>query len=269
MNLQDWRIVAASSVGSSHIKSESPCQDAHTSEFFQEQDIVLLVASDGAGSASQSETGSQLATTEIQDCVRSHLEDGKGVEELTRETVLSWMAGAATRIAQRAEADGLQIREYACTLLGAIISPTHSCFFQIGDGAIVVRPRGDDWTYIFWPQHGEYINTTVFITDPIAVLNAEFSCSAGAIDEVAVFTDGIEALVLHQANQSVHSPFFDKIFQPVRALAEPGLSEDMSLKLKNYLSSPVICDRTDDDKTLLLASRIISPPDLDEKKESL
>ncbi|WP_210131583.1 PP2C family serine/threonine-protein phosphatase [Stenotrophomonas rhizophila] len=261
MDLQDWRVVAASSIGTSHIKFGTECQDAYEQQFFPEHGAVLLVASDGAGSASQSETGAKLATAEIRDCVRNHFEDGHGVGELTRDVVLNWLAGVAARIGHRAAGDGLEVREYACTLVAAIVSPTHACFFQVGDGAIVIRPRGDDWAYVFWPQHGEYINTTVFVTDPVAVLNAEFSCNAGAVDEVAVFTDGIEALVLHQATQSVHSPFFDKIFAPVRALDGPGYSEELSSKLGTYLSSPVICERTDDDKTLLLASRLAKLPD--------
>lgn len=261
MDVQDWRVVAASSIGTSHIKFGTDCQDAFEQEFFPEHGTVLLVASDGAGSASQSETGAKLATAEIRDCVRNHFEDGHGVEEITRDVVLNWLAGVAARIAHRAAAHELDVREYACTLVAAIVSPTHTCFFQVGDGAIVIRPRGDDWTYVFWPQHGEYINTTVFVTDPVAALNAEFSSSAGAVDEVAVFTDGIEALVLHQATQSVHSPFFDKIFAPVRALTDAGYSEELSAKLGAYLSSPVICERTDDDKTLLLASRLMKLSD--------
>lgn len=256
MDQQDWRVVAASSVGTSHIRFGTDCQDAYEQEFFPEHGTVLLVASDGAGSASQSETGARLATAEIRDCVRNHLVDGHRIEELTRDVALNWLAGVATRIAHRAAADGLDVREYACTLVAAIVSPTHACFFQVGDGAIVIRPRGDDWAYVFWPQHGEYINTTLFVTDPAAVLSAEFACNAGAVDEVAVFTDGIEALVLHQATQSVHSPFFDKIFAPVRVLPAPGYNEDLSSKLEAYLASPVICERTDDDKTLLLASRL-------------
>ncbi|WP_448140969.1 PP2C family serine/threonine-protein phosphatase [Stenotrophomonas sepilia] len=261
MELLDWRVAAASSIGTSHIKFGTDCQDACEQEVFQEHGAVLLVASDGAGSALRSATGAKLATAEIRDCVRNHFDDGQGIEQVTRDVALNWLAGVAARIAHRAASDGLEVREYACTVVAAIVSPTHACFFQVGDGAIVIRPRGDDWAYVFWPQHGEYINTTVFVTDPVAVLNAEFSCSAGPVDEVAVFTDGIEALVLHQATQSVHSPFFDKIFSPVRALTSLGYSEELSSKLEAYLDSPLICDRTDDDKTLLLASRLGKVPE--------
>ncbi|MCE4351913.1 protein phosphatase 2C domain-containing protein, partial [Xanthomonas hortorum pv. cynarae] len=107
MDLQDWRVVAASSIGTPHIKFGTDCQDAYEQEFFPEHGTVLLVASDGAGSASQSETGAKLATSEIRDCVRNHFEDGHGVDEITRDVVLNWLAGVTTRIAHRAVADGL------------------------------------------------------------------------------------------------------------------------------------------------------------------
>jgi len=161
----------------------------------------------------------------------------------------------STRIARQAELDGASIRDFACTILVAVVSPTHACFLQIGDGAIVVRHRGDDWAYVFWPQHGEYANTTTFVTEPAALASFEFMCSPELIDEVAAFTDGIESLVLHFASKTVHGPFFDSNFRAVRALPEPGQDAELSDKLALYLGSPAICDRTDDDKTLLLASR--------------
>jgi hypothetical protein len=130
----------------------------------------------------------------------------------------------------------------------------------VGDGAIVIRPRGDNWCHVFWPQHGEYINTTVFITDPTALGRFEFGVNKNPIDEVAAFTDGIEALVLHYATESVHDPFFDSVFPAVRALSTAGYDEALSEKLGQYLGSPTICNRTDDDKTLLLASRLKLPP---------
>jgi hypothetical protein len=43
---------------------------------------------------------------------------------------------------------------------------------------------------------------------------------------------------------------------PVRALAKPGLDAVLSGKLEAYLACSAVCARTDDDKTLLLASRI-------------
>jgi hypothetical protein len=126
----------------------------------------------------------------------------------------------------------------------------------VGDGAIVVREGPEEWCYIFWPQHGEYINTTRFITDTSSLDQLEFTVTANAIHEVAMFSDGIEPLVLQYATNTVHSPFFNQMIAPVRGLSQPGFDTPLSQHLSTYLSSPLICSRTDDDKTLLLASRL-------------
>lgn len=261
MSLQDWRVVAASAIGTSHLKTDATCQDAFTIDVLgSEGEIVVLIASDGAGSASHSDRGASLACTELLDCIRGFIDDGGEVGAISREVAHGWLENASVRIGHQAQLDELPIREYACTLLAAIVSATHVCFMQVGDGAIVIRPRGDDWAYVFWPQHGEYINTTVFLTDPASLVGFEFSCREDAVDEIAVFTDGIEALVLHYASQTVHTPFFDNVFRSVRTTPEAGFNSELSEKLAEYLASPTICDRTDDDKTLLLATRLTQPP---------
>jgi hypothetical protein len=80
--------------------------------------------------------------------------------------------------------------------------------------------------------------------------------SRNPVHELAVFTDGIEPLVLQYSTNTVHSPWFNQMLPPVRGLAQPGFDEALSKKLAMYLSSEAVCARTDDDKTLLLASRI-------------
>ncbi|RYH00143.1 MAG: protein phosphatase 2C domain-containing protein [Alphaproteobacteria bacterium] len=261
MKLHEWRAAAASVIGTSHIKGDLPCQDAHAFDLIAGvEEVLVLVASDGAGSASRSDVGSHLACRELLDNIRLYLGDGKLVSELTHEIALGWLENASAAIQLVAAEQEIGVREYACTLLAALVSPTHTAYLQIGDGAIVVRSDSDGWAYIFWPQHGEYINTTVFLTDPAALQNFQFEVAASVIHEVAAFTDGIESLVLHYATQSVHGPFFDMIFEPVRMLPVGGYSESLSGHLKAYLSSDKICEKTDDDKTLLIASRLKRAP---------
>ena len=129
-------------------------------------------------------------------------------------------------------------------------------FAQIGDGAIVVaNENGTQWSSVFWPQHGEFANTTNFVVSLGASELLEFFASDEAVNELAVFSDGIENLVLNQASKSAHSPFFNSMFVPVRKLEISGLNEELSAGLATYLESQAICDRTDDDKSLVLASR--------------
>lgn len=252
----EWRIAGASVAGTSHERAGAQCQDSHLTALIGENGSTLvLIASDGAGSASHSEIGSSLACSRLMEELKLAIYQGQAVADITKETALKWLDEVRIALQSAADDHGLELRQFACTLLAAVVSPTHSAFFQIGDGAIVVRPHGDSWSYVFWPQHGQFINTTNFITDTTAPDVLEFEVVAGRIEEVAVFTDGIESLVLHFASQSVHAPFFDQIFQPVRNHVSVGLIEDLSSKLQSYLSAPLVCERTDDDKTLILASR--------------
>lgn len=261
MELQDWRAVGISVAGTSHAKTMLPCQDSHRLEIVDcFGQVVIMIASDGAGSASRSEQGSGLACERVLADVRKFLESGARLSDVTREKAREWVENAFVVIDDAAMQAELPVREFACTLLVALISDEHSVFLQIGDGAIVFWPRGDDdWCVMSWPQHGEYINTTVFMTDAAARDRFEFCSRADMVDEVAVFTDGIEALVLHYATHTVHSPFFDSIFPAVRSLQVSGISALLASQLGAYLDSPAICDRTDDDKTLLLASRLKPP----------
>jgi hypothetical protein len=155
---------------------------------------------------------------------------------------------------------GLSVREFACTLMIAVVGLDASAFLQVGDGAMVVREEGDDgWSYVFWPQHGEYINSTNFVTSPDASKVMEFARPVRRIESFSCFSDGIESLVLHYATKTVHDPFFNAMMEPVRASTSIGVDDALSESLVRYLSADRVCNHTDDDKSLVLATRSPSP----------
>lgn len=262
MELQEWRAVAASVRGPSHAKTQTPCQDSHRLEILSQHGAVMvLMASDGAGSASRSEEGAARACHEMLENIRLFLEDGRTVKEVTRETALEWIENAAGAVERAAEREGMPVREFACTLLTAVVSEEHAVFLQIGDGAIVFWGQdNDDWCIASWPQHGEYINSTRFLTEHPSREAFEFASISMPVYEVAVFTDGIESLVLHYASRTVHRPFFDEMFPAVRAAECPGFNAELSGELARYLASPPITERSDDDVTLLMATRMKASP---------
>jgi len=57
---KQWRAIGVSARGSSHIKMGLPCQDAHLWTVAP-GNVLLLSVADGAGSASLSQIGSQIA----------------------------------------------------------------------------------------------------------------------------------------------------------------------------------------------------------------
>lgn len=256
-----WRLALASAIGTSHVASGSTCQDRAAHAFLTgiEGPVLVLAVADGAGSAAHSEIGSWLATKTLLERIEAYLDDGGRLADLDRPVALAWLEEVAQALENHAAAVGDAVRDYACTLLAAIVGEGHTAFFQIGDGAIVVSDGQDDgWSYVFWPQHGEFANTTNFVLSANASEALEFELAPRGVPELALFSDGIEKLVLHDATRSVHEGFFNKMFLPVRRLEQPGLDENLSAELERYLSSPLICERTDDDKTLVLASRMAS-----------
>ncbi len=258
MSPRGWRIAAASTIGTSHVKQGTVCQDSHACRIFSDGDgkaVAAFVASDGAGSASRADEGSQIACRTILEAVEVFLADGNRVVDIELDVARSWVAMVQTAIAFRAGEDGMTARDYACTLLVAVVAEDAAAFIQIGDGAMVVADEIGEWTWVHWPQRGDYANTTFFVTEERAVDRMAFDLVLGVIDEVALFTDGIEALVLHYASKTVHAPFFEKMFAPVRASEAENVDEALAAGLERYLASSAVCERTDDDKTLILATR--------------
>jgi hypothetical protein len=72
------------------------------------------------------------------------------------------------------------------------------------------------------------------------------------VDELALFTDGLQMLALHFASRSAHRPFFEPLFTTLREAANP---EALGGPLREFLDSPAVNERTEDDKTLVLAIR--------------
>jgi hypothetical protein len=258
-----WRIVRASVIGSSHIKAGEPCQDFSLHELVdsaQSGPVLIAVISDGAGSAEQAAIGSSTTCHAFIALVHLFIADGGEVPSLDRTHVEHWVKQIAEELKRKATDNGHDIRDYACTLLAAIIANDAAAFIQIGDGAIVTSHGEEDgWSWVFWPQHGEFANTTNFVVSNNALQVLEFDLAPRRIDEIALFTDGLENLVLHHSSKTVHDPFFNSLLKPIRQSTSAGHDENLSEKLKVYLASPAFCERTDDDRTLLIASRKSEP----------
>jgi hypothetical protein len=76
------------------------------------------------------------------------------------------------------------------------------------------------------------------------------------VDEVAIFTDGLQMLALNMESRTVHQPFFSDLFRYLRMANDADKVSILNGKLATYLDSPGINGRTDDDKTLFLATRL-------------
>jgi hypothetical protein len=120
---------------------------------------------------------------------------------------------------------------------------------------MVVSDGGNGWSWVFWPQRGEYANTTFFLTDDDAIERFQVEALPGAISDIALMSDGLEPLALYYASKTVHEPFFNGMFRPL--LQSDGIKEisHLSESLQQFLSSDQVGSRTDDDVSIILATR--------------
>jgi hypothetical protein len=256
-----WRIASASVIGTSHTKTGSPCQDNQSYRVFwnaNDEPTLAVVVSDGAGSASRAEIGSATACAALIEQIEVFLAEGRRISDVTEVDGRGWLDAIREAISEHASSDNLAMRDFACTLLVGVLGIDTAIFMQVGDGAIIVPGEADGWRWVFWPERGEFANTTYFVTDENAAGRLQVAIWKQRVDEVALLTDGIEPLVLHYGTKMVHSPFFDRMFPPVRVSTAAGQDLALSAQLESYLHSPAINDRTDDDKTLVLASRLVA-----------
>ena len=254
----DWRYVYASVPGVAHRASGAECQDASTARWLEDFDagpVLVLAAADGAGSAAEARVGAELACqTLLAECAAWLAQTP--VADWTRAVAETLIERVQTALNERAAETGLPVREFACTLLAAVLAEDRSLFLQIGDGAIVIG-TGDDYWPVFWPQAGEYANETYFITDAGASSRVEFAASEEPVAEIALLTDGLQPLALHYQTRQAHAPFFRPLFHRLRAAApNPGCPADLQTALERFLDAPVLNQRTHDDKTLILATRL-------------
>ncbi|WP_010250469.1 PP2C family serine/threonine-protein phosphatase [Acetivibrio cellulolyticus] len=262
MSISSWKYAFCSTVGTSHEKLNTPCQDfgdCQTVFTSDNQPILIITVSDGAGSAKYADIASKLVCTLVLEEMRCFFEAESNIEKININLIKDLINHIQEQINIRAESTNSKVREYACTILVAVIGTTSGVFFQIGDGAIVISSSEDldDFNWIFWPAKGEYENTTYFITDAQACDNLQFAYVNRTIDKIAVFTDGLQNLALHNKTQTVHPPFFRNLFKFLGTTHETE-PEKLAIPITNFLNSQQVNERTDDDKTLVIALRNVN-----------
>jgi hypothetical protein len=249
-----WKYLYDSVVGTSHLGVGGECQDSSlVTRCHVEggETVLILVCADGAGSASQSKAGSSLACATAASCAAKFFEEGGNAQSLTTETPRGWLRTIHDALSAEALRRDLEPRELACTLLLAVVFESSAVFAQVGDG-VIIKGTGTEFHPVFWPQNGEYLNTTFFVTDPQYEDHAHFEIDSGKITELALLTDGLQMLALNYAARTAHAPFFAPLF---RALRDQPV-EDLTVPLRQFLESAAVNERTDDDKTLVLATRV-------------
>jgi hypothetical protein len=266
MRSSRWRTLAASVAGTAHAGSGRPCADAcavRSLRLTGTRTLLVAVAADGAGASARAPQGARLACeavlAEAERWTRRLARGGRrtarrGLATFGSEEAILWADAARKRIAAAARAEGLDPRLFACTLLAAVVDERRAVFFQVGDGAIVYRHADGGYRPALWPQSGEYANCTWFVTDEDLASRVQ-STSVEDVHEIALLTDGLQGLALRFLGREAHGPFFEPMFAQLRRERETRRTR-LRGELRAFLQSPAVNRRTDDDKTLVLATRL-------------
>jgi serine/threonine protein phosphatase PrpC len=255
---KSWKVVMASATGTAHLSQNGECQDRFSAELFGDDKGQTLIAAvaDGAGSTSDGHLGAEIACRSFIREVQRFLKcrDAQ-ISSLNEEFGKLWISSLQAELRAIAKDADKPLREFASTFIAAVVGEECGAFFQIGDGAAVFSESGQPGSYRFAisPDDSEYVNTTDFITDDSAETAIRFYRVGAGINELILFTDGVFPVAVdYQANQP-HEPFLMPMMAPLRS---PQANEaELSFKLASFLSSAKISEKTDDDKTMILARR--------------
>lgn len=253
--LPAWQITGVAVTGLAHFRKGLPCQDAVA---WRSDTRPILALSDGAGSKQISERGAHALVfgvprflASMEDAVSVWLDDpAEPAPEQAALWVRRLLAHGQGILADLAQAEWRSVQDFHATLLLVVVGAARTFWWQVGDGAIVVR-HADGLRTLGDTRKakGEYANHTCFV-DEASVSDVQFGLLPTAnIFGLALMSDGgAEKLVANNGNRVATrvGGWFD-------ALTQERLTPD---KIALAFHDPAMWKRTTlDDRSLILAAR--------------
>ena len=252
MKHQNISVYSASVAGTGHLQRGIERQDRVFHRV--EANFAIAVVSDGAGSARNSALGATVTTTRATSAAAWRLLDlaaspsAVELEEVLRESA----SGARQSLEELSRQTGEPLQSYANTMLLAIQTDTLLGAAQVGDGGMVISNEQGGFECLTSPQRGEYANQTTFITSREGLAQMEVKVIEAQPRYLAIFSDGLDNLVMEHATQQPFQPFFSNVFRWLEGQSDPVNAER---ELAGLLRSPRVTAKSDDDITLLLTAR--------------
>ncbi len=248
-----WRFTAKSVIGSYHVSSGLPCQDS--SYACADDELFIAAIADGAGSGKLTHISSQWLTRYSVDSILAM--------DAIPDSFDAWMKyiwrllGELNRnIVAMADKYQCSGSDLATTFILTVAGDSFILGVQIGDGATAVGSNGDGkFQLLTQPSHGEYYNETSFITSPDYVNNCQIKYVPEKIDNIILFSDGLQMLALDMKSKPPRSfaPFLTPFVEFVRNNDD---RKDRDIRLEGFLRSPRLLERTNDDKSINVAVRM-------------
>ena len=247
-----WHILGVSVQGTSHLDKNTPCQDTHAYRLTANGDVLVVIA-DGAGSAERSQEGAQTAVEQAIISLEMAFQNGLPSDETGWQTLMTQVfADARQAVIQIADAENALLSSFATTLACAVVSGDWLTVGQIGDGAVVAEDEDSALFLTARPQRGEYANEAYFLTMPDALNSLVVYTAPRYIKSLVLTTDGLLRLAFKLPEYEPSVQFFQPLLAFTAGMDNP---EQAKSELAAFLNSARVCARTDDDKTLILATR--------------
>jgi Protein phosphatase 2C len=250
-----WRVVAVSECGQAHLRIDKACEDFSSWTVLNDEILVAAVA-DGAGSASHGGLGASTAVLTAQQSVLTDPPpvsvSGDIEDAVMNRHLIMGAVSAFEAVKVESERLGLHVSDLATTLIIVIATRSQIGVFHIGDGAVVIGLKDAETLTLSMPAESEFINETVFLTSWDISQTLPTKIFHGAIEDLAIFSDGLQPVALKRPTNDPFRPFFDPLF---KAIGEQP-SEVTERQLRSLLLSERIRTRTDDDLTLLIAHSV-------------
>lgn len=244
-----WRVAKSRVRGLRHERSGVHCEDAFYTHV--REGLLIAAVADGASTAAHSATGAQCASeTAVVEVGERLRDDPTPSAQHIRDALEAAFERAAQALQTTADENDLCIRDLATTLVVAVATPECVAGYQIGDGAVVVESDAEGLRALTRPDIGEYANETRFL-DRSTLERAQYAYREAPCRHIALFTDGLQAVALERPDWQPFEGFFGPILRAARE--QPDHVED---QLTQLLGSNKMRSRTDDDLTLVIATRI-------------
>lgn len=242
-----WRVIAASVAGASHVDGIN--QDAIG--VLVDEDAVLLVVSDGLGSACHAATGSSMAVAAVLDAYRQSLVPHSKIVDGELIDMAKYARAMLFQHAVESDA-GISPADLACTLLIAVADSEGTRVLQIGDGMLIGDKDGSDYQRLLVAIDHGATNLTSSLTGYDFPESIQVR-ALGPVRRLAVLSDGLDLHAFDFEEGRPYAEFFDRLFSRLDA---PEFDQELlQAKLADYLRCEPVSALSRDDKSIILALR--------------
>ena len=239
-----WAVAGAAMAGRSHLRSQTPCQDAFAIEATDSGFVAVLC--DGAGSAVHSELGAREVSRAVCDFLAENSE-----QDLDPQRIIACALEPIKALTTGMEAEP---GDFACTLVAVKVTGDCAFLYHLGDGAVIASRAGEA-RVASRPSRGEFANSTVFVTsaDAVAALRIRTIPLDPTTRTIVLTTDGLQDLFLDNATGEA-----SQVCEQMATWHDADLPEFVADKLSHTLRD-FFLPRTHDDCSLVIARRMTHP----------